>query len=376
MKHIHITLIGSQVYPAYLGIADLKPDGVIIVHSSSNEKEASLLEAQITIPSTRLVLDPVDVLKVYQQVRSLRGQIDESDQYSINLTGGTKVWSIAFYESFRFLPNVKLIYVDQNNQIYDLLTQECHLSNVLIDINTVFKLNGVQVTKSVAFSDYTLEDEACISKIHSLRRWSYESFRDLTCLDDKSQNKLTKKEGYHSDGLNYVEWNKGLNNLQVHLYNKNGVEKRVNFSAPHIHSLFFNYAWFEYQVAIMLSKWEKAQEILMNVRFPYKGRNIPKNEIDIIVNTGNKLLFVECKTQISDITDIDKFRTAVKNYGGMSSKAVFITLDKMKDTAKEKCTDSNIMSFSIKDCTIETPETPERELIRMLDQELFSINKK
>lgn len=376
MKHIHITLIGSQVYPAYLGIADLKPDGVIIVHSSSNEKEASLLEAQIAIPSTPLVLDPVDVLQVYQQVRSLRGQIDESDQYSINLTGGTKVWSIAFYESFRFLPNVKLIYVDQNNQIYDLLTQECHLSDVLIDVNTVFKLNGVQIPKSVAFSDYTPADEACIPRIRALRRFSFESFRDLTCPKDKNLDLLTRKEGELSVGQNYVEWNKELNTLQVRLFNKKGVEKRMKFTAPHIHSLFFNYAWFEYQVAIMLSKWDKAKEILMNVRFPYNEKDIPKNEIDIIVNTGNKLLFVECKTQISDITDIDKFRTAVKNYGGMSSKAVFITLDKMKDTAKEKCTDSNIMSFSIKDCTIETPETPERELIRMLDQELFSINKK
>ena len=74
----------------------------------------------------------------------------------------------------------------------------------------------------------------------------------------------------------------------------------------------------------MLSSWEYAKEIIMNANFPYKNNN-PKNEIDIIVNTGNRLLFVECKTQINDITDIDKFRTAVKNYGGMGCKALFIT---------------------------------------------------
>ena len=38
MAHIHISLIGGQSYPVYLGIADLNPDGIISVsytHSPS-----------------------------------------------------------------------------------------------------------------------------------------------------------------------------------------------------------------------------------------------------------------------------------------------------------------------------------------------------
>lgn len=68
----------------------------------------------------------------------------------------------------------------------------------------------------------------------------------------------------------------------------------------------------------------------MNVEFPYKN-NLPKNEIDIIVNTGDKLLFVECKTRICDNTNIDKFSAAVKNYGGMASKALFVSNMPMDD---------------------------------------------
>lgn len=373
MKHIHISLVGSQAYPAYLGIVDLKPDGVILVHSTSTQEEAKMIETQISIPSQLFLLDPVDVLDVYHRVKALREKIDEEDCYSINLTGGTKVWSIAFYEYFHFLHNVKLIYVDQNNRIYDLCTQESHLSDVEIDIDVVFKLNGITSPQSTPLSMFNEQDQTCIAKIQELRQFSYDGFRNLSCPIDSNKALLARKEGVLFDGRNHVKWNAEEHWLRVRLFNKRGVEKNAYLSSSHIHTLFFNYSWFELSVALLLSKWSRSKKILMNVRFPYSGNQHPKNEIDIIVNTGNKLLFVECKTQISDITDIDKFRTAVKNYGGMGAKALFITLDKMKDTAAEKCRDSGIMAFSFFDCK---SIAPERMLFLMLEQELFSINKK
>ncbi|WP_276964799.1 hypothetical protein [Bacteroides graminisolvens] len=85
-------------------------------------------------------------------------------------------------------------------------------------------------------------------------------------------------------------------------------------------------------------------------------------------------MFIECKTQITNITDIDKFSTAVRNYGGMGCKALFITDAKMKDTAAEKCADSGILSFSMSDC--KGSFSPSVMLFATLEQELFSINKK
>lgn len=111
----------------------------------------------------------------------------------------------------------------------------------------------------------------------------------------------------------------------------------------------------------------------MNVVYPYRGGNA-KNEIDVIVNTGGKLLMVECKTQIQDNTNIDKFRSAVKNYGGMGCKALFITESRMKEAAKEKCADNQILSFSIQDYEKETDA--QRALFALLDKEIININAK
>ena len=135
----------------------------------------------------------------------------------------------------------------------------------------------------------------------------------------------------------------------------------------------FNSGWFEFKVAKILSKWDKCKEICMNCKFPFREK-VDKNETDILINTGSKVLFVECKTQINNITDIDKFRSVIKNYGGMGSKGLFVTNAKMTDIAKAKCEEHGILSFSLQDSHLGLTE--EKALQLLLESELFNINTK
>ena len=88
-----------------------------------------------------------------------------------------------------------------------------------------------------------------------------------------------------------------------------------------------------------------------------------------------KLLFVECKTQIAKTTDIDKFRSVVKTYGGTGSKGLFVTKEKLSDVARAKCIENAILSFSFKDAENWNLQ-PEKALALLLDNELFNINAK
>ena len=80
------------------------------------------------------------------------------------------------------------------------------------------------------------------------------------------------------------------------------------------------------------------------------------------------------QTRLFKITDIDKFRSAVNNYGGLGSKALFITDIPLSEQALEKCVDNNILSFSITEnggiihC--------QKALFAMLEKELLQINTK
>lgn len=153
------------------------------------------------------------------------------------------------------------------------------------------------------------------------------------CFENQPFGTFESKRGTTS----FVSWEKPTEGedgfVCIYLQGKKRNEEIV-LKSPHAIDLAFNSGWFEYKVARLLSHWKKAKNIYMNCRFPFKS-NVDKNEVDIIVNAGNKLLFVECKTQINKTTDIDKFNSVVRAYGGTASKALFVTDAIMTDVAKK-----------------------------------------
>lgn len=377
MAHIHISLIGGQSYPVYLGIADLNPDGIILIHSSQSREEAERIQQEIDVPTHLLEFDPVDIQSIYHQLEKNFTRLSSDDIYTVNITGGTKLWSIAFYEYFKRYSNAKLIYIDQNNCVCNLVTLEKYQSVVSFDTDSVLRLNGTKAESYLLYQDYTEADKNCINRIKKLRCHSYEKFNAFSIPNKKWENELKQKKlgSWSLEDGSQIEWDKETTTIKILLINNKSEKLNDMLTSPHIFNLFFHTGWFEYEVASLLSTWQYAKEIRMNVKFSYNAERNPKNEIDLIVNTGNRLLFVECKTQISDITDIDKFRTAVKNYGGMACKALFVTEAPMKKTAAEKCEDSGILSFSIRDCN-QSFFSIQEMLHLKLEQELFAINKK
>lgn len=377
MAKIHIALVGGQVYPVYLGIMDQNPDGVILVCSPQTKDIAQRIAKAIPQNATTLYweLDPVDAKSIFEKVRQLVEKLDDKDTYTVNITGGTKLWSIAFYDYFKDKDNVTLTYIDQNCYINDLTTFDCVLSDVKLNTDTVLKLNGSNIKSSIPFNEYTDEDIDTLRRIKELFKFSYLDSSQLSVPStSRDINELECRQGSIRIFRNEVTWNKDKHLVSVSIYNRDGIEKTEDLVSPHAFHLFFYTGWFEFDIARRLAQWKYTREIRMNVVFSYK-KNLPKNEIDIIVNIGNRLLFVECKTQISDLTDIDKFRSAVKNYGGIAAKALFVTKAPMKETAREKCHDNGIICFSLGDMKRNNNQPIEKTLFSLLEEELFNINK-
>ena len=124
------------------------------------------------------------------------------------------------------------------------------------------------------------------------------------------------------------------------------------FHCQHLFDILFNFGWFELKAAVELRKNEKIDNIWLNCEFADSEGN-PKNEIDIIAELDNRLLFVECKTMIHNPTDIDKFKSALRNFSGTSSTGIFVTNDMPNaytlpryEHAMEKCKDNGILTFN------------------------------
>lgn len=365
--NIHITLVGGQTAPVYLGIIDSNPDKVILIYSEQTEDEANRISTEMNVACELCIFHPVDLIEIEKSIQKVVTKIGAEDFVSINIGGGTKPWSILFYEHFKMIENSKLMYIDQNNLVWDLKTRTNHQAVFNIDVQ--FRLYGNPLTQYKRFDDYSQEDRNVIAEIKALRAFNFRDFNYMTdyLSNHTNENTIIGKSG------SIIEWLSDDKAFRCSMKNKFGKELNKRLQSENIRSLLLNTGWFELQVAVLLSSWKKAKELRLNCVFP-STKGSPKNEIDIIINTGTKLLFVECKTQIFHETDIDKFASAVKVYGGLGSKAVFITDAPMSEKAIEKCNDHGILPFSLQSNNFSL--SIEKLLFMKLENELFNINAK
>jgi hypothetical protein len=361
---VHITLVGAQTAPVYQGIKDTNAELNILIHSEQTASEANRIKSEIDKPCELTLFDPVDLPKIIDSVEKLSDRFYSEESVSINISGGTKLWSIFIYKAFSILPNTSIFYIDQNNKIWNLKDSETHIAD--FDMDAQFRLNGNPLSKYKSLTDFDERDFSSINEIKELRKKYPNDFNSLTAyLSDKSNiNEHVLKSG------SWLKWDSVLKLFNGEFITKNE-HKTFQFQSKNIRNLLLNTGWFELEVTHIFSKWKYSKEIRLNCVFQtIKGS--PKNEIDLIINTGNKLLFVECKTHIKKETDIDKFAAAVQNYGGSGSKAIFITESPMSNTAIEKCNDNKILHYSFinEDKTV----GGHKKLFKLIEDEIFKTN--
>lgn len=376
---VHITLVGAQPLPVYHGIVATEPDKVVFIYSKQSERAISLLSKELSVNIEKSdPLDPTDATLILERANALAERYKD-DIVTVNISSGTKPWTYIFGLVFSKMPNATVVFMDQNNILWDYRSMNKSVNqNYIFDMDVVFRLQGNELKNFTPFEEYTKQDLKMLNIIKSARQYNAGHFNDLTLLlksDQKAKFENQIKGRIDVKEEVYIEWEKPDHVFLSETTKKYGV-MTFDINSPHAAGMVFNTGWFEYNVANILSHWKFSKSIRLNCIFPPKcdplSVKYPKNEIDIIVNTGQKLLFIECKTMLKSSVDIDKFRTAVKNYGGLGSKAIFITDNEMTPLQKEKCEESNILifSFNSKDGT----KRDENDLFELLDQELFNIN--
>ena len=344
MKKVHITLVGGQPVPVYIGIKD---DGqantVVLVCSSQSKEEAERIKKQF--PKRNIVVrqcHPVDLNEIESVANQLKEDFLEYEK-TINLTSGTKLWSLTFFRVFHQLGNTHFVYVDQTNQVTDVLTKESHFGK--IDTFRRFELYGSPLTSFRTLDDFDDADFRVMRDIENTRKVNSHEFYLLTCNQVEGSRQTTAR-GSVLEYSSETQW------ARICLKTYGGGTYIKEFQSPHLFDLLFHSGWFELKTARELRRNSLIGNIWLNCEFADTEGN-PKNEIDIIAELGNRLVFVECKTMIHDTTDIDKFRSALRNFSGTSSTGVFVTNDSPnKNTlsryehAMEKCKDNGILTFN------------------------------
>ena len=373
---VHISLVGGQTMPIYLGVINSSADKIILIHSAETEDSAKNIQDELLkhvgrgISCLLIKFPAVDYAEVYDSASKLLEEHSKDNSVEVNLTGGTKVWAIAFAQLAQTY-NAAIFYIDQNCTLYNCRNNEKKQLELPSSIAEILAYNGQHDYQRTLLDEYSSSDLDSLKEIESLRNYNAKAFNAITTLTKDNKNTFNQPCGSYSleGGKSSIFWDKNSGIVEISIPSYNGLYKRqVQIQSPHAFHLATNAGWFEYKVATILKNWQSTKEVWTNVIFPYKNQ-LSKNEIDIILSAKGKLLFVECKTKVFDKTDIDKFASAVRNYGGMGSKAIFVSYSKMDPLVKEKCETNGIMYFSL-----ERGHAPIKQLYDYLESNLSNIN--
>ena len=115
--------------------------------------------------------------------------------------------------------------------------------------------------------------------------------------------------------------------------------------------LYFEGRWWETLVANQVRNWsmqrENSPEVWRSVIFQTNEKDThPKNEVDVLLNNQQKLIFIECKSGNVTQNDIYKIDAVRETYGGDISQAVLASYYPVEESLRDKCKDLQIYLFA------------------------------
>ncbi len=347
MRH-HITLAGKEILPIYYAIKEYEPDYIHIVFTAETESTASRIYSiiMLTTPCTLHKVSPYYIMDVVDVCNKLQGQFI-GDEFIYNLTGGTKPMAFGAH-SVALRNSAQVIYTSQQNEIinlnsYEATPMQCRLTN-----KEIIELSG--------------------QKLNFYNPLSILDTSQVKCAFD-IKNFIEKHGGYYRQISKFIQSNYNSNSQylpnEINISNSIHFQKNESggfyiecndnklFDSDYIDSplLFFEGRWWETLVANEIILWnstkQKTNEIWQNVVFSLISEDPKvKNEVDILVNLGTTMLFVECKSGKITQSDVYKISQVRNTYGGEMSKTILVSYHPVSADIAEKCSEAQISLFA------------------------------
>lgn len=375
--NIQIASIGGQVLPVLQGIAEYPCDLVILFHTSESKTIAENI-AQTMVSDFNLVEVPEanEFFPILQSCNEIYSKHPGASWW-VNASSGTKIMSLALYSYFKGQEGTRNIFhIDQNGLVHSLIREENEPLFNFLPVKTYFDYSGQKI-KSMTYFDVIDEDlfeiKNTVKNFHERNDQEFLQLNKLYSAQfSRTSHNFANFKIINPRSDSTAVWNDEKSELVLTLFRKYKDQPDIySFYSREGIGIVFESKWFELEIAEILAAWPKTRELVWSLIVPYKDGQ-DKNEIDLIVNTGTKLLFVECKIQISDIKDIDKFRNVTKNYGGLGAKSILITYSKPPVRFFEKCSDNNILLFHFREAN--QLVNCVKDLYLLLNQEIIKSN--
>jgi hypothetical protein len=342
-----ISLISDQTIPNVQFIKEKKVDKHIFITTKTMETKgvSDWIIKACQLENEKIHRIEVDAFSYDEIQKKTREKLNDDDRFIVNLTGGTKIMSLAVNDLLR----------NYNSEIYYLAGNKSYINIFNSHTQTNFKL-----TNNISLIEYL---QACGFEIVKNSQPSFEN-----CVAKKIYNYFLKKFDSDKDGqaLYQLHSYRNKNVLLAEVPEIGNFISRIGFVSEHVGKLskketkYLTGDWFEefiYFKLVDLGLFVK-NEIGTGLHII---KNSITNEFDVMFIFNDILQVIECKTSIW--LDIDQSKTIIsetiykadslKNKFGLFAKTSIITLsDTLLPRLKshiERASDNQINIFGRED---------------------------
>lgn len=345
MKH-QIILLGKDLTSVYHGVKEFDPDCIHLLFTEQTRNIAEPLFALLPegIERHDYLTQPYDGNEVMHICRSIHQQYDGDFYY--HLSEGTKPMAMAAYRIAEE-NKAKAFYLTQLGELVWLDTFEKVVMQTRLDNDEILRLSGNTLSGYNDAKELRQEDVWASGQIkHFIETYPNEhariqKFFGVVCRRQISQLPASK---LLPDELRFKQQNGTL------LVTKNG-KVLLRLRQANAINLYFKGSWWETLIANQVRLWSERTknppEVWQNVLFRAGNvREQAKNEVDVLVNNRQKLIFIECKSGQITQHDIYKIDGVRETYGGDISRAVLASYYPLDVCLMEKCKDLQINVFA------------------------------
>lgn len=307
MNHIHICLVSEQTIPNIMGICHFNPDELLFVSTEKMESRQTvehILSALAYLGRNFKNRFKTIVVKE-DSLLDCKKKLDEwisgkeSDEFTVNLTGGTKIMSIAAYEYFKdYGSRMGYIPIGRNEfiTIFPKKTSNAvdHIS-LRLSVPAYLSAYGLKVTNT---NNLLSSHEQALSR-KEISKWIMQNYDAVKNLLNEFSLKLRKFRGDRSERqFSYIpqtEKEKELLTKMGFLKDKDTYTKNLNRSKI----IYLTGGWLEefcYNELLQF-KGKGIDDIVLGISPEKQGL---KNEFDIMFTKDNALYTVECKSLNQD----------------------------------------------------------------------------
>ncbi len=351
---IHICLVSKQPLANLipLKVEALKPEKVILLVSKDMQREAQQLQELLhewQIKEEVRSIEPYDLEKAEEVILDALTSFRKEDDITLNITGGTKLMSLAAYGIFRGEEGRSILYVDTQDSCIKVLQPKAEdiPFGKSLNVRSYLKAYGQEVVNDQ--KPKKQRKELLYNLINKVRDFK-DSFPTLNYHASKARKGETFP--YNVD----IEKPEKMDALLRMLAESGEIGwdgEQISFPSPES-ARFCSGGWLEEYCAFLVKECFKEADckLGLEVRHTKQGRKEIKNEYDVVFTLKNRLFLIECKTQLpeqknqqnkDDMEMIYKLDSLKEAAGGVYGRAMFLTLHNISKYARGRCIKSGIV---------------------------------